>query len=263
MALDLFHEMQQHGVMPNEVTCTSLLTACADLKDLDLGLKIYKMADLQTPQLQTSLLNLYLKCNRLSDAVSLFHSIRQQKLDTVVAWNSVLAMFIKHERYKDGLDLYFEMERANITPNFVTYTCVLTACVPCGVPMLAKQLHCAAINTDQISSVQLQTALLNVYAHFGTYQDARSIFDVIQSQNALNIAVWNAMISACGMDGYGKEALTLYRSMLPAFPPNEITIVSILNACSHTGLVEEGLQIFTSMTQRGLNSNVTALQLCS
>ncbi|KAK7243134.1 hypothetical protein RIF29_37921 [Crotalaria pallida] len=56
--------------------------------------------------------------------------------------------------------------------------------------------------------------------------------------------------SANGMHGHYREALELFDQMKSGkVRPDEVTFTSILAACSHSGLVEEGLQVFSIMEE--------------
>ena len=78
--------------------------------------------------------------------------------------------------------------------------------------------------------------------------DARSIFDNIQSKDIIS---WNAMISGYGQNGNGKESIELFQQMEKEnVQPDSITFVSLLNACSHSGLVDEALYYFNSMNNQ-------------
>lgn len=59
---------------------------------------------------------------------------------------------------------------------------------------------------------------------------------------------------AYGMHGKGEETLELFRTMVTEEPhrgekvkPNEVTFIAILAACSHSGMVNEGLNLFHGM----------------
>ncbi|KAK8924110.1 Pentatricopeptide repeat-containing protein [Platanthera zijinensis] len=57
------------------------------------------------------------------------------------------------------------------------------------------------------------------------------------------------MISALAMQGHGEEALMLFHEMvMVGIEPDWIVFDSALYACSHSGLVEEGLELFQRMT---------------
>ena len=61
---------------------------------------------------------------------------------------------------------------------------------------------------------------------------------------------WNTLIFGYDHHGYGEEALELFVQMQQAgMKPKEATFVSVLLACSHAGLVDEGRRYFDSMSQ--------------
>lgn len=46
----------------------------------------------------------------------------------------------------------------------------------------------------------------------------------------------------------GKEALDMLNKMIQSgTTPNSVTLINILNACSHVGLIDEGLNLFHNM----------------
>ncbi|KAM1321449.1 hypothetical protein ACFX13_014712 [Malus domestica] len=56
------------------------------------------------------------------------------------------------------------------------------------------------------------------------------------------------MIEGCGSHGLGFEALKLFDLMIrEGVRPNSVTFISLLSACSHSGLVTEGCDAFCSM----------------
>ncbi len=51
------------------------------------------------------------------------------------------------------------------------------------------------------------------------------------------------------MHGHGKEALKHFEQMCEeGVQPDDITFVCLLSACSHAGLVDEGMHCYASMT---------------
>ncbi|KAL6208600.1 hypothetical protein ACLB2K_019549 [Fragaria x ananassa] len=58
------------------------------------------------------------------------------------------------------------------------------------------------------------------------------------------------MIAALAMHGYGKEAIHVFRKMeVSGVRPDGITFISVLYACSHAGLVNEGCEYFSKMRE--------------
>ncbi|CAK9259046.1 unnamed protein product [Sphagnum jensenii] len=58
------------------------------------------------------------------------------------------------------------------------------------------------------------------------------------------------MIVGLGQHGHGRDALQHYHQMLSeGVKPDVVTFTGVLSACSHAGLVEEGLGYFSSMSK--------------
>ncbi|KAK2967571.1 hypothetical protein RJ640_030442 [Escallonia rubra] len=89
-------------------------------------------------------------------------------------------------------------------------------------------------------------AFMDLFARCGNISCAIQLFDGFLIKNSIS---WSIMIfSAYGLHGDGEAALGLLSQMrLSGLKPDNITYVSILSACSHTGLVEqwpEGSQLY-------------------
>ncbi|KAG6777957.1 hypothetical protein POTOM_017800 [Populus tomentosa] len=66
--------------------------------------------------------------------------------------------------------------------------------------------------------------------------------------NKQGVVLWNPMIYALAHDRV-EEAIQMFDDMVGnGLRPDKITLVVILNACCHAGLVEEGLRLLESMT---------------
>ncbi|SPT15507.1 unnamed protein product [Triticum aestivum] len=64
-----------------------------------------------------------------------------------------------------------------------------------------------------------------------------------------NNITWNVLIMAYGMHGLGGDAVALFDQMAAGgeAAPNEVTFIAALAACSHSGLVDRGLELFRGM----------------
>ncbi|KAK6266798.1 hypothetical protein QUC31_017635 [Theobroma cacao] len=84
-----------------------------------------------------------------------------------------------------------------------------------------------------------------MYMNCGEKEEGRIIFDTMWEPNVVS---WNSMITGYGGHGHGEIAVSLFKQMVRAgVKPNEVTFTSVLHACSHAGLVDEGLDLFKLM----------------
>ncbi len=90
-------------------------------------------------------------------------------------------------------------------------------------------------------------SLVDMYAKCGSMEDAWRVFNKMPS---LDVVSWNAILGGCAMHGHGKEALKHFEQMCEeGVHPDDITFVCLLSACSHAGLVDEGMRCYASMIE--------------
>ena len=93
----------------------------------------------------------------------------------------------------------------------------------------------------------LENSLVDMYAKCGSLQDAREVFDRMKFRDVVS---WTSMISAYGLNGQGCDAVALFAKMQNlGLSPDSIAFVSVISACSHAGLLEEGRCYFKLMTE--------------
>jgi pentatricopeptide repeat protein len=197
-------------------------------------------------QVQNALVSMYGKCGCLEDARAVFEAIPNNQRD-IVAWNAMMTAYEQSGNGKEVLKLFQQLQQEGMIPNQVTWIIVITACGKAGSLEIAKQFHNQMLNSGIQLNIQLQTALISMHGKHGCLEDARAVFDEIPHSQK-NIVTWNAMIAVFGSHGLGQQALELFKQLEETgLCPNEITFTALLNALSHSGMVDEGFQYFDSM----------------
>jgi len=86
-----------------------------------------------------------------------------------------------------------------------------------------------------------------MYAKSGSMEAAWRAFNKMPSRNVVS---WNAILGGCFIHSHGKEALEHFKRMCKVgVQPNDITFVCLLSACSHAGLVDEGMNCYDFIDQ--------------
>nr|UPT48860.1 pentatricopeptide repeat protein AaPPR955 [Agave angustifolia]UPT49652.1 pentatricopeptide repeat protein AaPPR1073 [Agave angustifolia] len=81
-----------------------------------------------------------------------------------------------------------------------------------------------------------------MYAKCGSLACSRQVFDEMAMKNLIS---WSAMVSGYGLHGKGREAVKCFTEMKEkGIRPDKVTFTSVLSACSHSGLTQEGKEIF-------------------
>ncbi|CAA7397034.1 unnamed protein product [Spirodela intermedia] len=263
-ALRCFEAMVESGAELDSSTLVSIVPSISRIGDLERGRSVHRLAvemeiELTEPA-KNCLIDMYGKCGDLDASLSIFTDLPDQKKKkkSVVSWNvAISACAINANAATKALELFRAMLRLSAgaaapPPNAVTIATVLPLCADLADFHLGAAIHglCVKKGLDDADAV-VGTALLDMYAKCGCAEDARRIFDEMPHRTVVS---WNAMISGYGLQGQGREALETFQRMLLAgggggAAPNHSTFISLISACGHAGMVEEGLKVFTSMSR--------------
>ncbi|XVE91569.1 hypothetical protein REPUB_Repub01dG0021000 [Reevesia pubescens] len=247
-ALKLFIDKKRFGILPNAVTIASLLSACAQLSNLNFGRLVHALGiqlGLKDPTVINALVDMYAKCERFRDASYIFETVSDKNL---IAWNSIISGYSQNGSAYEALELFHQMRSKSISPDAVTLVSMFSACASLGALQIGSSLHAYSIKYGLLSSsVYVGTALLDFYAKCGDSKSARFIFDNMREKNTVT---WSAMIGGYGIQGDSSGSLALFSDMVEEnLEPNEVIFTTILSACSHTGRLGEGWKYFNSMCQ--------------
>ncbi|XP_028795577.1 pentatricopeptide repeat-containing protein At1g06140, mitochondrial-like [Neltuma alba] len=146
----------------------------------------------------------------------------------------------------EALGLFREMILLKIHPDLVTLLAVVCTCSHLASFLQARFIHGFVIRNHFQNQVSLETSIVDLYVKCGNLAYARRVFDQMQEKNAIS---WSTMISGYGIHGHAREALDLFDQTKVLQQPDHITFVSVLSACSHGGLIQEGWEHFNSMSR--------------
>ncbi|XP_076933313.1 pentatricopeptide repeat-containing protein At2g41080-like [Bidens hawaiensis] len=140
------------------------------------------------------------------------------------------------------------MKLSGFKPDKITFVTVLSSCSQLATLGQGQQIHAEAIKSGATSSVSVLSSLISMYSRFGCLKDSLKSFSETEVHD---VVLWSSMISAYGFHGMGNESLELFNKMeKEGLEPNDITFLSLLYACSHCGLKDDGIKIFNSMTEK-------------
>lgn len=119
---------------------------------------------------------------------------------------------------------------------------MLTECSHLEALDQGKRIHGYIDSNEVETDAVLGTALVDMYAKCGEIEMALSVFKGMEERD---VGAWNSIISSLGVNGYGREALAVFSDMLESeTEPDDITFISVLSACRHSGFIDEGRRCF-------------------
>ncbi|PSR87710.1 Pentatricopeptide repeat-containing protein [Actinidia chinensis var. chinensis] len=249
-ALMLCPLMQMEGVRPNSVTVASLLSACADLNSLKQGRCLHGWALRQNLEsdvpVETALIDMYAKCNCIRVS---FHVFAKTSRKRTVPWNAIIAGSIHNGLAREAIDLFKQMLLEAVAPDDATLNSLLPAYAVLADFQQAMNIHGYLIRSGFSPKLEVATVLIDIYSKCGKIDLAHQIFNGISTKDT-DIFCWSTIIAGYGKHGNGEVAVSLFIQMVQSgVEPNEVTFTSVLHACSHSGLVDEGLDLFQFMLQ--------------
>ncbi|XP_006341234.1 putative pentatricopeptide repeat-containing protein At3g11460 [Solanum tuberosum] len=242
----LFSEMRLRGVLFNAVTVLGLVPGCTASRYLWLGMSLHclnvKCGLVNDLAIVNCLLTMYVRCASMELARKLFDHIPGKGL---ITWNAMISGYAQNGLAGEVLELYHEMELLQVNPDAVTFVGVLSACANLGAQKIGFEVEEKIRSSCMRWNVFLKNALINMYARCGNLAKARIIFDEMPEKSLVS---WTAIIGGYGIHGLGNIAVELFDKMIKTgIQPDGTVFVSVLNACSHVGLTEKGLNYLDLM----------------
>ncbi|OWM70641.1 pentatricopeptide repeat-containing protein At1g31430-like isoform X2 [Punica granatum] len=280
-ALRLFSRMIQEGIKPSISCFSSIICALSDLKDLRAGTNFHahvqKIGVEPYVFISTALIDLYCKCGNTGAARLVFDSIPSKNVvcwnsmisgyslngqmeeaekmlqnapvRNNVTWNGIIAGYVEIGQFDEVFEVVNRMLLSGEVLSKFTFSSVLCACSSTASLEKGKNFHAKAIKLGFLEDVYVGTGLTDMYAKCGDMMSSRKVFDRIPDQNEFS---WTVIIQGLAENGFAKESIELFEEMekTSSITPNELMLLSVLFACSHSGLVDTGLSIFNSMETR-------------
>ncbi|GMH22470.1 hypothetical protein Nepgr_024313 [Nepenthes gracilis] len=255
-ALNLFFEMRSSCFDLDESIVCYVIGAVSEVEKQMLGIGLHgyalKSGFIAFISVGTAFLQMYAKFGMVDLARTLFNDLNTIDL---IAWSAMISVYAKSEQPCGALDVFKQMQLANQKPNEITFVSLLQACSAIGAQVLGESIHGYVTKAGYLPNAFLLSALIDLYCKFGRITQGKALFD---KSPIKDLICWSSLISGYGLNGFGSEALETFSNMLDCgIRPNEVVFVSVLSACSHCGLQEEGWYLYYSMQETyGITPNL-------
>jgi pentatricopeptide repeat protein len=290
-AAEILSSMEtRFGVKPDGFHCTCVLNACGDYGLVELGKKIHRhLAEhnyRDSNIWKGNLIEMYAKCNYIEESIAVFNSLKEEEKDINI-WTSIISAYsVSRGSEKEALNMFTKMQQVGIKPDNRTisfvlqaccaagmiesaagiffsmernfgikpdgyhYNCMLTACADNGLISLGKRIHNHLIEYNYPQNTILKNNLINMYGKCGCLKQAYDIFHSMKFSER-DIITWTVMISVCGENKRGEEALKLFAQMQEhGITPTEQTLSCVLNSCCKSGFIDVAVEILFSMESK-------------
>ncbi|UJR23991.1 hypothetical protein I4U23_026957 [Adineta vaga] len=242
-AIELFSKITN----PDGILLCLLFNSCAQVQTkqaLDFGKKVWsQMSSIYhgNKYILTSAFDMFVKCGDLENAESLF----AKKNLTLNDYGQMMKCYNEHIMPMKTINLYEKMKHEGIQADSISFLLLIDACAQLGIESRCRSIV-KQIPSMMLNDLKLQSALIHMWGKVGCINEAKEVFEQI---NQPNHVTYTAMINSYGLNGMGHDAIELYHRM-PSKMIVDKTYTCILNACSHSGLVDEARAIFATIQMK-------------
>ncbi|KAJ0965574.1 hypothetical protein J5N97_026712 [Dioscorea zingiberensis] len=198
-AIKIFHAMREAKVEPDKITMVGVLSACAAVGALDLGVWVDKYASqkglLKNVFVGTALIDMYAKCGNLDRAVQIFDIMPWKN---IVCWNAMISALAFHGRGQEAILLFQRMrnEEKEAHPNDITFIGVLSACVHAGlVDEGRKWFNSMQDDFGIVPKIEHYSCMVDLLARAGRLEEAWEFIEKMPEKP--DAVVLGALLCAC------------------------------------------------------------------
>ncbi|CAN8244084.1 unnamed protein product [Cochlearia groenlandica] len=239
-AMELFREMRRYGIVLNEVTLATVITAssrlgeiwdCMMLQSLSIKLNLYVRVFVST-----NLLHMFCVCSCLKDARKLFDEMSERNLVTwnvmlngyakaglieqakklfdeidekdIVSWGTMIDGFLRKNRLDEAMVCYAEMLRHCMKPSEVMMVDLLSASARSrGGFKMGLQLHGTIVKTGFDCYDFVQATIIHYY---GVSNDMKLALRQFETSVKDHVSTRNALIAGFVKNGMVEQARKVF-----------------------------------------------------
>lgn len=254
-ALNLLRDMNLVDVRPDTVTMISVLKACSRLAALRQGKEIHQYIirhGLDTGSfVWNALIDMYGRCGSIQNSRRVFDAMPHKDL---VSWNVMISMYGMHGFGMDAVNLFQQMRRVGLIPNYVTFTNLLSACTHSGLVnegweyfKLMKEEYAMEPAMEQYACI------VDLRARAGQFDESMEFIKEMPFEP--NAAVWGSLLGACRIHSNPNLAEYAAKHLFELEPQSSGNYILLANIYSAAGRWEDAAKIRGLMKERGVTKS--------
>lgn len=253
--LALFQEMQFSGIRPDETTLVSVISACTHLAALDLGKWVHAYIRKNVLKINrilgTTLVDMYMKCGCMENALEVFHEMAEKGTST---WNALILGLAMNGFVEKSFDIFSEMKASGVVPNEITFVAVLGACRHMGLVDEGREQFDSMTREYKIEpNVKHYGCMVDLLGRAGMLKEAEELIESMPI--APDVATWGALLGACKKYNNHDMGERIGRRLIELEPDHDGFHVLLSNLYASRGNWDDVLQIRGMMMQHGVVKN--------
>ncbi|KAI3794990.1 hypothetical protein L1987_37632 [Smallanthus sonchifolius] len=246
-ALATFKDMTADGIVPDEVTMATAISACAHLGALDIGKKIHFYMKKHRFNLDvyigSSLIDMYAKCGSLDQSLVVFYKLPEKNL---FCWNSVIEGLAVHGYANEALKMFNLMVKDDVKPNGVSFISLLSACTHAGLVKEGQRCFLSMIHDFHIvPEIEHYGCMVDLLCKAGLLEDAVQVIKDMRMEP--NAVIWGALLGGCKLQKNLEIAMIAVDKLTVLEPDNSGYYTLLVNMFAEANSWSEVARIRATM----------------
>lgn len=255
VCLELFSEMRNSGLKPNDFTYASVLSACTGSGALGQG----RCAHSQTIRLGfdsyvhivNALMSMYCKCGAVEDVLYMFENLDGKDN---VSWNTMIAGYAQHGLALQAIGLFEEMKTRGVEPDAITLLGVLSSCCHAGLVKEGRHYFNSMVEEHGIQpELDHYSCIVDLLGRAGLLDEARDFIEKMPIRP--NAVIWGSLLSSCRVHGTVWIGIEAAESRLLMEPRCASTHVQLANLYASLGCWDEVARVRKLMKDKGIKTS--------
>ncbi|KAG7965787.1 hypothetical protein I3843_08G017600 [Carya illinoinensis] len=232
----------------------SLLRSCSNIREFSrIHAHLITTNLIHDPLIASHVLHFFISNGNLS----YFHRILSQEHGSeTIIWNTLIESRIKNGSPREVFSTYHHMVTRGVPLDISTFRFLLHACSGVSAFREGKEVHGRILKYGLGFNKSLTNILMGLYMKGGELKYVHQLFESLPERDVVS---WNTIISCYIRQGMPREALSLFwRMKVGGVKPDEITMVSLVSACTKLRELKMGekLYLYIEKNELGISQNL-------
>ncbi|KAL2998153.1 hypothetical protein AAZX31_09G081700 [Glycine max] len=230
----------------------TIIRACSGLAAVRQGNEVHcqyvRRGGWRDVVVESALVDLYAKCGSVDFAYRLFSRMEARNL---ITWNAMIGGFAQNGRGQEGVELFEEMVKEGVRPDWISFVNVLFACSHNGLVDQGRRYFDLMRREYGIRpGVVHYTCMIDILGRAELIEEAESLLESADCR--YDHSRWAVLLGACTKCSDYVTAERIAKKMIQLEPDFHLSYVLLGNIYRAVGKWNEALEIRKLMEERGV-----------
>lgn len=244
--VNLFREMKEVDLY----SFGTVIRACAGLAAVTQGKEVHcqyvRKGGWRDVIVESALVDLYAKCGCIDFAYRIFEQMPTRNL---ITWNSMIRGFAQNGRGGIAIQIFEDMIKEGIKPDYISFIGVLFACSHTG--LVDQGRHYFALMTEEYRikpGIEHYNCMVDLLGRAGLLEEAENLIENADCRN--DSSLWQVLLGACTTCTDSATAERIAKKMMELEPKHHLSYVLLANVYRAVGRWDDALNIRKLMKNR-------------